>query len=1319
MEFDEYRLVEILGRGAMGVVYLARDTLLDRSVAIKFISGLGLSPQMIERFLNEARAAARIQHPNVVAVYRVGELQARPYLVSEFIRGKSLEQEAIPIAWDRARDLAYGLASGLAAAHRCGVLHRDIKPANAIVASDGQVKLVDFGLAKLNDDIPDRLSAFERISQPVAAPVIRAEALLLRSSGDVAVPVDLSSTPGTGRRKRKSDGGHLRAVRSTFAESPEAPETSAWTAYVRKSSSAAAWPSLHEVSEARPTGAVSMTRAGQIVGTPLFLAPELWEGTPATTQSDVYALGALVYELCAGAPPHDAEDLDALSALVRTMPIAPILQRAPGIDVGFAEVIMRCLARDPAQRFRDGEAVREALEKLRPRTEALLPPEGNPYRGLSTFEAEHRALFFGRATECGAVLERLRQGQLVLVAGDSGVGKSSLCRAAVLPLVADGALAEGRKWTSHAISPGRRPLLALAGAIAAEMPGTSEEELMQRVLDGGPGAAAAELRKALGDKRGVVLFVDQLEELVTIADGAEAQAAADLLAALSRAGRGVRVLATVRGDLLTRLASLGALADAMMSALYLLKPLSEEGVREAIVGPARAKKVDFESEELVRRLTLSCTRAEGGLPLLQFALQELWEARDVARGLITAAALEHIGGVEAALARHADEVIRGLLPAWRRSARTILTMLASADLTRRQRLEHELFDGSTESKQTLEALVRGRILLARDALNPDETSYEIAHDALLRGWATLRSWLESDAGRRLIQERLARAAEEWERLGRGEAGLWTEQQLAEIAGLEPEDLRPSERAFVETARAASRRRRWRRIALIAGAPLALLLVVGAVRLNSAIERSRNVEKHLASARESISRFRDLEASVRQGRQRAFAAFDQAHIKEAEEAWAKARKVAIASRSELESAEAALDRARVVDPGRADVFAMMGATYYDIALASEAARTLTAAEVQRIELFDDGGALLRRWNAPGTVRIQAAPTGSQATLARYRAADDGKLRLELLEKRISLPTTLQLDPGSYVLTVSAPEHREVRYPIFVSRGEEIRLEPRLAHPSAIPAGFIPIPGGSFFFGSEDEGLRSSFFRTAPLHRRVVEPFAIAAHETTLGEWIEFLEALPEAERQRRTPGVSDALTGSLSLTRERRRWHFSFRPADRSFEADVGEPIEYPRAQGATQDWLKMPVTGVSFQDAVAYAEWLDKTNRIPGARLCSEIEWERAARGADARRYPHGDSLRPTDANYFGTYGELPAAVGLDEVGSHPDSDSPFGVHDLAGNAFEWVTSDLRSSPDDIAVFRSGSYYQSEVELRAENRNPGIPTTRDIRCGLRICAPWK
>ena len=77
----------------MGQVYLARDTLLDRAVAIKFISGLGLSPTMIERFLNEARAAARIQHPNVVAVYRVGELQSRPYLVSEFIKGRSLDLE--------------------------------------------------------------------------------------------------------------------------------------------------------------------------------------------------------------------------------------------------------------------------------------------------------------------------------------------------------------------------------------------------------------------------------------------------------------------------------------------------------------------------------------------------------------------------------------------------------------------------------------------------------------------------------------------------------------------------------------------------------------------------------------------------------------------------------------------------------------------------------------------------------------------------------------------------------------------------------------------------------------------------------------------------------------------------------------------------------------------------------------------------------------------------------------------------------------------------------------------------------------------------
>src|SRR5262249_10909432 len=104
-----------------------------------------------ERFLIEARAIARLQHPNVVAIHRVGETAGRPYLVYELVRGHSLNQLSVPGDLRHALRLGIGLARGLAAAHRRNVLHRDIKASNAVLGDDGEVKLLDFGLTKLLD----------------------------------------------------------------------------------------------------------------------------------------------------------------------------------------------------------------------------------------------------------------------------------------------------------------------------------------------------------------------------------------------------------------------------------------------------------------------------------------------------------------------------------------------------------------------------------------------------------------------------------------------------------------------------------------------------------------------------------------------------------------------------------------------------------------------------------------------------------------------------------------------------------------------------------------------------------------------------------------------------------------------------------------------------------------------------------------------------------------------------------------------------------------------------------------------------------------
>jgi formylglycine-generating enzyme required for sulfatase activity len=143
------------------------------------------------------------------------------------------------------------------------------------------------------------------------------------------------------------------------------------------------------------------------------------------------------------------------------------------------------------------------------------------------------------------------------------------------------------------------------------------------------------------------------------------------------------------------------------------------------------------------------------------------------------------------------------------------------------------------------------------------------------------------------------------------------------------------------------------------------------------------------------------------------------------------------------------------------------------------------------------------------------------------------------------------------------------------------------------------------------------------------------------------------------------------------------------------------------------VSAVSYDDAVAFAGWLDRTRRIPGARLCDEYEWERAARGADARTFPSGSALAPDDANIDVTYGRDPLAFGPDEVGSHPASRSPVGADDMAGNAYEWTRS--VQTPDAL-VARGGSWYHGDLSARSVNRASVEPRQRHVLVGVRICA---
>ena len=151
---DSYQLMSRLGAGGMGEVYLAHDTKLDRPVALKFLSPeLAADRTRLRRFHQEARAASSLNHPHIIVVHDFGELDGRPYMVTEFIEGETLRHRLRrgPLPMRDVVDIGVQMAGALAAAHARGLVHRDIKPENVMVRRDGYVKVLDFGLAKLAD----------------------------------------------------------------------------------------------------------------------------------------------------------------------------------------------------------------------------------------------------------------------------------------------------------------------------------------------------------------------------------------------------------------------------------------------------------------------------------------------------------------------------------------------------------------------------------------------------------------------------------------------------------------------------------------------------------------------------------------------------------------------------------------------------------------------------------------------------------------------------------------------------------------------------------------------------------------------------------------------------------------------------------------------------------------------------------------------------------------------------------------------------------------------------------------------------------------
>jgi formylglycine-generating enzyme required for sulfatase activity len=480
------------------------------------------------------------------------------------------------------------------------------------------------------------------------------------------------------------------------------------------------------------------------------------------------------------------------------------------------------------------------------------------------------------------------------------------------------------------------------------------------------------------------------------------------------------------------------------------------------------------------------------------------------------------------------------------------------------------------------------------------------------------------------------------------------------------------------------------------------------------ETERQIAGYLEEGRRAAKSARGQTVQARDLRQQAFTAFDAMDREKGEALWRQTRALAPAIDGDYDQAERYFDAARLLDQLRKEIRSELADLRYEHFLFAEDFRLETRARIleERLAAGDDEKRKLLA--APGTLTVRTTPPASRVVLERYdRDPVTGRRNAKTVAVATDAPTALP--PGSYRLLFDGSGLAHVIYPFEVGRGQKVAVELSLPPASVVPDGYAYVPAGEFWFGDADEQLRTQFLSTVPIHRRRTEAYLIARHETTYGEWIQFLDTLPPLEQARYQPDATSTSRGSLRLRKlAGGPWQFTLQPTTHRYVAEAGQPIVYAgRKTGARQDWSRFPVAGVSPVDALRYISWLQSTGRLPGARLCTELEWERAARGGDDRLFPHGDALGDDDANFDVTYGRLGMSYGPDVVGAHAISRSPLDVDDLAGNAFELAVSSLEPGG---YVIRGGAYYFNSISSRSTNREPVPPTVRDVTTGLRLCS---
>lgn len=579
-----------------------------------------------------------------------------------------------------------------------------------------------------------------------------------------------------------------------------------------------------------------------------YRSPEDTGGGTVDERSDIFSLAAVARRLLSGSE-DDPRPIDA--------PVAEVLERALSIQPE--------LRQSTVDQFVADMAAASGLEADVPATPVVVR---NPFKGLAPFDEDDARDFFGRDIEIDRLIHLVEHHRFVCVVGPSGCGKSSLVRAGLLPALRSGRIAGSSSWLAVTMLPGAHPFDELAtalGDVAIEPLNELASEL--RSDDHGFLRISKWMMRDLdGD---LVVVIDQFEELWSLVDDDETRSRfiTAILEATEDPHSRIRVVVTMRADFFDRPLSDDRLGRHVSNSNLALVVPGPDDLLDAIRRPAAAAGIRFD-DGVAQRIVADVEDEPGGLPLMQFVLTELVDRAE--EGGVTLALYRDSGGVTAALSRRASEVHRSLSASDRRVSEQVFLRLVTvsddADDVRRRVRRSELeslgFDAGSVDR-VLAAFGSARLLtFDHDPITRGPT-VEVAHEALIREWDLLRSWVDGRRDSLLTHRRLRQALGEWESAGEPDDLLpiggrlhQFEEWAARDGGLDSRESAFLTRA-VEQRTAAERSKRTRRRSIMAGFAAATAVSLALAVLAFLQFSEADVQRAAAEARGLVAEARGL------------------------------------------------------------------------------------------------------------------------------------------------------------------------------------------------------------------------------------------------------------------------------------------------------------------------------------------------------------------------------------------------------------------------------------------------------------------------------